>query len=180
MKKRILAFSLILLVVINASALVTFSYNRWFKTSKPQHQVDSEDALTAMKTRLCLSDDQLERMRHVRIYFESECGEIQTKMQEKRKALVTELKKPSPDTFHIEQIIDDINHLQSRVQKEAVHCLIQEKDILNPEQQKEFIKMVEDHFCSREVINSQKPNKGKSSCRPQDNKMESESKGKLH
>lgn len=147
MKKRILGFGMILLIVINASALVTLSYNRWFKTQKPHHQDVSEETLTAMQMSLCLDDSQLDRMKHVRTSFESESGEIWAKMQEKKKELVTELKKTSPDRAFIEQVIEDINNLQCQVQKKAVRCLIHEKEILNPEQQEKFFKMFENHVC---------------------------------
>ena len=164
MKKRILAFGMILLVVINASALVTLSYNRWFKTQKQHPQAVPEETLTAMQTRLCLDDDQLNQMRHVRTSFESESGEIRAKMLEKNKELVTELKKTSPDRVFIEQLIEEINHLQCQVQKKAVSCLIQEKKILNPEQQEKFLKMFEDHVCPRGDVRSHQKTEEKNDC----------------
>jgi len=71
-------------------------------------------------------------------------------MQEKRRAVVEEMKKESPDSALIDRLIEEISRLQAEIQKKAVLNLMKEKEVLTPEQKATFFRMFEDHVCPRE------------------------------
>ncbi len=82
MKKRLLVFGLILLVIINVSALLTFTYNRWLRHPG---QPSPENSATApsFEKYLCLSGEQRQCLKDIRSSFDSEIAGIQEKIQKK-------------------------------------------------------------------------------------------------
>jgi Spy/CpxP family protein refolding chaperone len=173
MKKRFITCGIIFLIVINISALFTLAYNRWFKVPPAYLPSGSGDTLAAAQARLSLNDEQLQQMKTQRVAFEAEIEEIQIKMQDKRKALVEEMKNATPDSALIGKLIDEIGHLQAQVQKEAVRRLFKEKQLLTPEQQEKFFKMFEDHVCPRGIGHRHSSLGREGFCWPQDNEKES-------
>lgn len=149
MKKRLMAYGIILLAVVNVTALFTLAYNRWVRRPSAPAAADTEGRLPSAKTRLLLSAEQMGEMRNLRASFEAEIKEIQLQMEEKRKALVEEMRKESQDSALIDRLIDEIGRLQSEVQKKAVRHLFKEKQLLTPEQKERFFEMFEDHVCPR-------------------------------
>jgi Spy/CpxP family protein refolding chaperone len=173
MKKRFINYGIIFLIIINISALFTLAYNRWFRVPPAYVPSGSGEPLAAAQARLSLNDEQLQQMTTQRVAFEAEIEEIQIKMQEKRKALVEEMKSATPDSALIEKLIDEIGHLQAQVQKKAVGCLFKEKQLLTPDQQEKFFKMFEAHVCTR-GLGHRHPSLGREGFRcPQDNEKES-------
>jgi len=149
MIKRLWTVGLILLVVINVSALLTFAYHRWF--GAPGERLAASPAMSAPLTRqLCLSGEQEKCIRDIRLSFDSEIGDIQARMREKKRAMVEEMKKESPDGASIDKLIEDISRLQAEIQKKAVLNLLKEKEVLTDEQKATFFRIFEDHVCPRE------------------------------
>jgi len=148
MKKRLWTLGLILLVVINVSALSTFAFNRWFRVpgERPAASPASADSLTKQ---LCLSGEQEKCIRDIRFSFDTEIGDVQARMQEKRLAIVEELKKETPDGASINKLIEDISRLQAEIQKKAVLNLLKEKEVLTDEQKANFFRIFEDYVCPR-------------------------------
>jgi Spy/CpxP family protein refolding chaperone len=146
MKKRLWILGLILLVVINLSALMTFAYQRWLKGpgDHPRAVGTPTDAATKQ---MCLSGEQKTCLRTLRFSFDSEVEEIQARLQERKKAMVEEMKKESPDGSLIEKLIEETSRLQAEIQKKAVVYLLKEKDVLTPEQRAIFFRTMENHVC---------------------------------
>jgi len=149
MKNRLPVLGLILLVVINVSALLTFAYNRWLRTPAQPSAANSAVAASFEK-HLCLNGEQKQCIKDIRFSFNSETAKIREKMQEKRRAVVEEMKKESPDSALIDRLIEEISRLQAEIQKKAVLNLMKEKEVLTPEQKATFFRMFEDHVCPRE------------------------------
>ena len=148
MKKRLWTSGLILLVVINVSALLTFAYNRWLR--EPGERPAASPAMAARLTRqLCLSGEQEKCIRDIQFSFDSEIEDVQARMQDKRRAMVEEMKKESPDSATIDKLIEDISRLQVEIQKKAVLNLLKEKDALTDEQKATFFRIFEDYVCPR-------------------------------
>lgn len=149
MKEKLWKVGLILLIVINVSALLTFAYNRWLREAgeRPAASPALADPLTGQ---LCLSGHQEKCIRDIRFAFDSEIGKIQAQMREKRRAMVEEMKRESPDSASIDKLIEEISVLQAEIQKKAVLNLLKEKEVLTPEQKETFFRMFEDHVCPRE------------------------------
>jgi len=149
MKKRLWTLGLILLVVINVSALLAFAYNRWLR--EPGERPAASPVLVDLFERqLCLSGEQQKCIKDIRFSFDSEIGDVQARMQEKKRAMVEEMKKESPDGASIDKLIEEISRLQAEIQKKAVLNLLKEKEVLTDEQKSMFFRIFEDHVCPRE------------------------------
>lgn len=144
MNRKLGRLSLLVLVVINVSALLTFAYNRWVR------EPGRRPAPAASFTReLCLSGPQKKCIEDFRCAFDAETRGILAKIQEKRVALVEELKKPVTDGAVIGRLIEDIGGLQAEIQKKAVANLLKEKEVLTDDQKAKFFRLFEDHVCPR-------------------------------
>jgi len=149
MTKKLWKLGLILLVVINVSAVLTFAYHRWF--GAPGVQPAAGQALAEpFSKRLCLNGEQKKCIKGIRFSFDAEIKDIQAQMQEKRRAMVEELKKESPNGATLDKLIEDISRLQAEIQKKAVLNLLKEKEVLTDEQKATFFRLFEDHVCPRE------------------------------
>jgi len=149
MTKRLRKLGLTFLVVINVSALLTFAYNRWVRaTGEPP--AAGRTLAESFSTQLCLNGEQKRCIKDIRFSFDAETGDIQVQMQEKRRAMVEELKKESPDGVKLDKLIEDIGRLQAEIEKKAVLNLLKEKDLLTDEQKATFFRIFEDHVCPRE------------------------------
>ena len=145
MKRKIKPILLLFLFIINISALVSLAYNRWVKTPPSYHQQEASETLETLQEPIALNQKQLQQMKDLRVALESEIITIREQMQNKRQALVTEMNKPKPDLTFIDNIIDEISYLQSRIQKRTIRNLMQDKKILSPSQQNRYFSMFEDH-----------------------------------
>ncbi len=123
MKKKLLALGLILLVVINVTALLTFAYNRWLR-APVQIPAESSAAKASFERNLSLSGEQERCLKDIRFSFHSEIRVAQAQMMGKKRALVEEMKKESPNSATIDKLIDEISRLQAEIQKEAVLNLL--------------------------------------------------------
>ena len=149
MKKKLGRLALLLLIVINVSALLTFAYNRWVR--EPGGPPTAGAVLAGTFTRqLCLSGQQEKCIKDFRFAFNTEISDIQARMQEKRRAMVEELKKGSPDGATLDKLIEAMSRLQAEIQKKAVENVLKEKEVLTDEQKATFFRLFEDHVCPRE------------------------------
>ena len=149
MKKKLFAFALALLIVINISALASLAYNRWLRPSSKDASFRAVDSGTPFEKELCLSGAQQNCLQDLMVSYNAEIKDIRYQMQEKKKALVNEMKKEPPDMASIGKLIEEINRLQAEIQKKAVLNIFQEKKILSPEQKERFFRMLENHVCPR-------------------------------
>jgi len=167
MKKKLGRLALLLLVVVNVSALVTFAYNRWVR--EPGGPPAARSVLADTFSReLCLSGSQEKCIKEFRFAFDSEIGDIQTQLREKRLAMVEELKKGSPDGATLDKLIEDTSRLQAEIEKKAVENLLKEKEVLTDKQRATFFRLFEEHVCPRErAAGRNSAGAGKAGC-PQD------------
>ena len=149
MIKRLRKLGLMFLVVINVSALLTFAYNRWVRATGEQ-PVTGQALAESFSKQLCLNGEQKKCIKDIRFSFDAETGNIQVQMQEKRRAIVEELKKESPDGMTLDKLIEDMSRLQAEIQKKAVLNLLKEKDLLTDDQKATFFRIFEDRVCPRE------------------------------
>ncbi len=147
MKNRLPASVLVLLAVVNVSALATLAYRRWIRpesaapSATPASHVCLEEALSLNGTqKKCFID--------LRLSLGREAEAVQKRMGEKKKALVAEIKSETPDRAAVGKLIEEIGGLQAEIQKIAVEHLLKEKQFLTPEQKEKFFRLFEDHVCA--------------------------------
>jgi Spy/CpxP family protein refolding chaperone len=145
MKRKFKPILFLFLFIINISALVSLAYNRWVKTPSSYHQQEAFETLEALQEPMALNQKQFQQMKDLRVALESEIITIREQMQKKRQTLATEMNKSKPDLTIIDNVIDEISYLQSRIQKKTIRNLMQDKKILTPSQQTRYFSMFEDH-----------------------------------
>jgi len=146
MKKKRLLIALVLLSVINLTALATLSYNRWLKPKSRDVQQYSFDTRSDLRAEMNLTPRQMERLQDRRMSFEKEIESLRMKMLETKNSLLIETRKPSPDLDRIDTLIEEFSRLQASIQKITMRNLLKDKDLLTPHQQERYFSLFEDHL----------------------------------
>ena len=146
MKKRTVIIVLVLLFIINLTAIATFSYNRWFKSRENTINTESAEIWNSLQDQVALKPPQLEEMKRLRFSFEKEILSLRMKIWQKRKVLLEEIRNPDPDLVGIDNAIDDLSRLQAEIQKKTIRNILKDKEILSPWQQRRYFSLFERHL----------------------------------
>jgi len=147
MKKNKLLFGLILSLLFNIAFIFSLGYHLWKRreVQKPlKHQVFQQKRFPHERMRL--TPDQRMRLGEMRKKFPQSIWPIRKKLVEERKALGKLLMEKKPDTARIEERLSRIGELQTKMEKEVVLQMLKERDVLNPEQRKQFFRIMERHL----------------------------------
>lgn len=141
MKRKLIIFGIALLLIINISALATIGYHRWcpYKGEREQCNPSNEDYLYR---ELALSQSQKEKMENIKQSFHLHANKISEQLLAKRTDLVDLLKGSKPDSAMTHQLLNEIGALQNDIQKQVIYSLLQEKEILTPEQLEKFFLII--------------------------------------
>ena len=145
MKRKIIKILVLFVLIINISALGTILYNSgWI------FPVDEETEFTSIiKEQFGINEAQAAEVKSIRNNFETEVINTEKLLFEKRRDLMDHIRKSNPDMNAVNSLIDEIGLLQTRLQKEAVKRMIQEKSCLNPAQQQRYISKFMMHLRHR-------------------------------
>lgn len=148
MKRRLLIFGLTLSVAINIGILGSAGY-RWLKISSEErhHREGEHSPMGFFGKELSLSQSQAREMESLRKALEPKMEEIREELREKRVQLVSLLMESEPDIEKINFQLNDIESLQTELQKLVIEHLLQQKKILSPEQQKKFFSIISKSLC---------------------------------
>jgi Spy/CpxP family protein refolding chaperone len=146
MKKRIVILAIVLLCIINITALATLSYNRWIKPQRWEGEMEQAAEWEALEIKINLKPNQIQRMQGLRLSFEEEVETLRQQMEEKRLQLIDEVKNPSPDLKYIDRVVDELSELQGEVQKKTIRNLLKDKELLTPGQQERYFSMFEKYM----------------------------------
>ena len=149
-KKRLLIGTIVILVVINISALSTLAFNKYqrtknveFNDNNEQYRYDKRDmrqkayhgrVKNFVKRELSLSNEQFE---HYSILKDINLEKSDLLMQEignRKKLIFMEFCKESQDTIALNQMADEIGNLHAQMQKETLRHFQAVEKILTPEQ----------------------------------------------
>jgi len=156
-KKLLLIGAIILLLVINITALGTFLYNnnikhkRYNEMRQVQKHIEKSGMHQFIKEELKLNDSQFEKFQELsKVSFEKS-HEIVYKLEEKRIELFDALTKDVIDEKQLDRIAKEIGELHYELKKETINHFLELKDVCSNEQQdaleKLFMQMLqkEDH-----------------------------------
>lgn len=157
MRNKLTGFIVLFLLIINISALATLAYNRWFKPAFPGEKEGHGSSQPTLQETLELENLQSQHMGRCRMAFCLEADPIRQQIHKKRLQLIEEMKKSESSLVEIDNLIDEIIQLESRVQKKAFRRILEDKAILTPHQKERFLKMFEHHvirggreYCPKE------------------------------
>jgi Spy/CpxP family protein refolding chaperone len=148
MKRRLLILCLTFSVAINIGVLGSVGY-RWLKISgeeKP-HQEGEHSPMSFLSKELSLSQSQTREMESLRKALEPKMEEIREELRDKRVQLVNLLIEAEADLEKINTRLNEIESLQTELQKLVINHLLQEKKILSPEQQKKYFSIISNRLC---------------------------------
>ena len=151
MKERWLIYVVVVLLVINAAALVTIAFHRFAPPSENSfgRRLRSEQRPFP---RLGLSPQQRDALRAYRLSSDSLMSPQVSSINEKRRLLFTELANDNPDTVAINGLLDEIGKLQITIQKRLVEKFMTGGKVFSPEQRRLMLEMIEQRAHWQEPV----------------------------
>jgi len=149
-KKRLLIGTIIILIVINISALSTIAFNKYqqtknveLKDSNGEYQYDKRDKRQKiyhkrvkyfMKRELSLSDEQFEQYIKLKDINIEKSGFLMQEIGNRKKLIFKEFCKEIQDTLALKQMADEIGSLHAQMQQETLRHFQAIEKMLTPEQ----------------------------------------------
>ena len=152
-KKTLLISTIILLIVINVSALATIYYNSKIRTKKlaEMNNLKEEIQIRGMhrfiRDELKLSDEQFIQFKEVTITNMRKSHEIALELNKKRLDMINEIAKENPNPNTLDKIARDVGSLHYELKKTTISHFLELKEICNDDQletlQKIFMQMIQ-------------------------------------
>lgn len=149
MSKRTLVIILVISVSINLAAILTFGYHWWevrnFRREMPPRWIDRGPNLRRglLKHRLDLTEEQIDAINARREEMRPKMRSLRKKMLTKREELSRLMRETEPNREKADSLIREIASLRAEVETRVFESLCQMRNILTPEQQKQFIRLYE-------------------------------------
>jgi len=156
-KKRLLIGSIVILLIMNVSAIGTIVYNnyrvkkhiekvrqseKFHKGPKYGERRYGERVKKYVRRELNLSDEQFAEYSSLKDKNMQKTADLWKQINEKRKLTYQEYCKEIPDTAFLYRLSEDIGSLHKQLHSEMIHHYIEVEKILTPEQQEKFRKML--------------------------------------
>ncbi len=154
MKKNLLIWVIVLLTVFNLAALGTIAYHR-FRYCGERHPEMRHHRQGFLHRELALSDTQEEQMNVLKQSFHSSSRPTRAALKRKREQLLQFLTNTETDIGKINSVQNEIDSLQSELQKRVIAHLLDEKKILTPEQQSKFFSIIRERLMMVESHHEQ-------------------------
>jgi Spy/CpxP family protein refolding chaperone len=148
-KKRLVIWTVIILVVLNISALATILYERNLNCSpSPIQKADENQRFREinwfMREDLGLNPSQTNKIYRLRRKNYLDSRKILLSLDDKRKEMLTELQKEHPDQKKLNEIAVEIGNLHSDLKMVTIQYFLNIKKICSPEQQVKLNKLFRD------------------------------------
>jgi len=141
MKKNLVILFLILLTIVNITALVTFAYHR-FQPKPPMHPMNPpEKPENFIRYELGLNEDQAKQFETHFNKLKTEMDPLLDSLRVKRSELTEEMAAGVPDADGLDRLAEEIGAMEVRLQKKMITHMLETKAFLNPEQQKKFFSL---------------------------------------
>jgi len=132
-KNRLILWVLIILVVINISALISFFL--FTRTQAPAACCSPEEQqCVSFRDELNLSAKQNIQVSAINKAYTESAEPIAAAIKEARAAILTELEKEIPDTLYLDTLTNQLALLQMKIQKENIKQYGALKRVCTPEQ----------------------------------------------
>ncbi len=146
-KKTLLISTIIVLLVVNISALSTIIYNKKVhakkqdKISNVQDEIRKQGMRRFFQEELNLSEEQFHEFKIINTKYSQDSRKIAFQMRKKRYEMMKEIAKKNPNSGNLDQIALDIGSLHYDLKKLTINHFMELKDICNEEQQEILHKM---------------------------------------
>jgi Spy/CpxP family protein refolding chaperone len=144
MKNRKTTIALILSLIFNVAFLAALGYRLWEKKDHAEstRRRPSQSSRQYRGEPLKLTEEQKELLRQVRKEFSPRIRSIQSSLNQERQLLVGLLLQDKPDSLQVENRLSRIGKFQLDIEREIMHQMLKEKQILPPELRERYLNMV--------------------------------------
>ena len=156
MKNNILKFILIISLLLNISLLGTAAYTHYRQVSHPDAPFLARSSSapaafppTMLFEQLSLSPEQVQSFRQKAALFHKGIDARRQEVEKLRTSLLSLMRADRPDNEKIEVTIGQINSKQNDMQKLVVAHMLEFKSMLDRDQQKKFLDMIEGAMIRR-------------------------------
>jgi uncharacterized membrane protein len=143
MKVRTLVYLVIVLILINVAALATIVIQRVNRFDRPRGFDNYRGSERTSPPDFQLSDEERQAMERARADFAENVKPIVDSLSNVRRALFDELKLEKPDSAIVNEEIETLGALQTRIQKRMINRFLSDRDIMKPEHRERFLQMIE-------------------------------------
>ena len=149
MNKKLIILFLVILTIINVTALVTIAYHRldYKKRFRPVGRPDMH--MNFIKQELDLNEEQVKEFEAHMKKLKMETEPILDSLMAKRKDLMDEMAVEQPSMGKLDELTEEIGALQVALQKKTIRNLLKEKSFLTPEQQQKFFSLFKERATCR-------------------------------
>ena len=130
-KNRLIFWVLIILVVINISALASFFIFTQKKAPAPCCSPEEQQCV-AFRDELNLSAEQTIKVTEINGSYKKSAEPISKAIKETRAAILTELDKEGPDTMQLNILTNQLSLLQLKIQRENIKQYTKLKRVCTP------------------------------------------------
>lgn len=144
MKNRKTTVALILSLIFNVAFLAALGYRLWEKKEHAEsiRRRPSQSNRQYRGEPLKLTEEQRELLRQVRKEFSPRIRLIRNSLTQERQLLVGLLLQDAPDSLQVEYRLSHIGKFQLDIEREIMHQMLKEKQILPPELRERYLNMV--------------------------------------
>lgn len=143
--RNLFIWIIVILLVINVSAITTIIYHVYFfKSTPPSEFISGERPHKFMKKELNLSPEQEKEFSQLKTEFRNNSKEILELLKENRIVIMEELSKTDPDTAKLNQIADEIGFLHTSLKKKSIKHFIDMKNMCDSGQ---FVRLGRMYKC---------------------------------
>ena len=133
-KNRLIFWVLIIMVIINISALASFFLLTKTQAPPPPCCPPAEKQCGAFRDELNLSAEQTLKVGAINKNYQESAEPIATAIKGTRAAILNELEKETPDSNYLNVLTNQLGLLQLKIQKENIKQYTKLKHVCTPEQ----------------------------------------------
>ena len=119
-RKQLKKWGIILLVIINISALSSFIFSKINFNVDPTPGTSEFELMNFMKSELNFSDDQLRQYAQLKADFDMEARNLRAEMHSIRNEMLEELASSDPDTAKFDRLAIQFGLLQGELKKQTM------------------------------------------------------------
>lgn len=132
---RIILWSLIILIVINVSAILSFLiFSRQDKPAEKDCCSQEEQRGRAFRSELGLTEEQALKVDLINNTYRSSAEPIAAEIKQKRALILSELEHENPDTIFLLEVVKKLAELQMEIQQKNIGQYLELKKVCTPEQ----------------------------------------------
>jgi len=144
MKNSTLKFLLLISLILNISFLGAAGYQYYKKSTYWASPFGTKiEKGRFLFEELSLRSEQVKAMKEKAIPFREEVDRKRHEIALKKKELINLLRANSPDTKAIDSTISQISRVQEEMQRKVTIHMLEEKGLLDKEQQQKFLDLIE-------------------------------------